>query len=89
MINFVWDNKFKRSYKKLIKLNPNYKLLIFEKFEVFSNNPFASELKTHKLKGKLNDYWSFSITYDLRVIFRFINEENVLLINIGKHEEVY
>ena len=44
MINFVWDNKFKRSYKKLIKLNPNYKPFIFEKFEIFSNNPFSSEL---------------------------------------------
>ncbi len=89
MINFVWDSKFKRDYKKLIKQNPYLKELIFEKFEMFSVDPFSSELKTHKLKGKLKEYWAFFVEYALRVIFRFINDKNVLLIDIGNHKKVY
>jgi len=44
---------------------------------------------THKLSGKLRGLWAFSCDYDCRVIFKFINKENVLLIDIGSHDEVY
>jgi len=89
MINFLWDSKFKRNYKKLIKSNPEYKFLIKDKFAVFSENPFDTKLKTHKLKGKLKEYHSFSITPDIRIIFRFENDSEVLLVDIGSHDSVY
>lgn len=89
MINFLWDSKFKRNYKKLIKSNPEYKSLIKEKFTIFSENPFHTKLRTHKLKGKLQEYHSFSITHDIRIVFRFKNESEVLLVDIGDHDSVY
>ncbi|MFN3851276.1 MAG: type II toxin-antitoxin system YafQ family toxin [Spirosomataceae bacterium] len=45
-------------------------------------------MRTHKLSGKLKAFWSFSILYDLRVIFQFI-DENTVFIDIGTHDEVY
>ncbi len=30
-----------------------------------------------------------SITYEYRLIFKFISEDIVLLINLGSHDEVY
>ena len=53
---------------------------------LFIDNPFDPSLKTHKLTGKFVHYWSFSIDYHLRVLFEFIDEETVGLINIGTHE---
>jgi len=50
---------------------------------------FEPQLKTHKLTGKLQDLWSFSIDYDLRVIFYFVNETNAVFVDIGSHDEVY
>ena len=47
------------------------------------------KLRTHKLTGQLNELWSFSIEYDLRVIFYFINDNEVILEDIGNHDEVY
>ena len=43
------------------------------------------------LSGVLKGLWSCSITYEHRLVFDFINEEqtSVLLIDIGLHEEVY
>ena len=56
---------------------------------MFSENPFNPSLKTHKLSGKLRDCWAFSCGYDCRIIFKFIRDDEALLIDIGKHEEVY
>ena len=55
---------------------------------------FAPQLETHKLKGKLLDSWACSVGYDLRIIFDFVKsetqkEDDIFLIGIGKHDEVY
>lgn len=52
-------------------------------------DPFDRSLRTHKLSGKLKDLWSFSLEYDLRVIFYFAEKDKVVFVDIGKHDEVY
>ena len=54
--------------------------------KIFRNNCFDSRLKTHKLTGSLKDYWAFSVTYSERILFRFINEKEVIFYKIGTHE---
>jgi len=89
MVNLVWDQAFKRKYKKIFTLNIELKKSFWEAISIFSQNPFDHKLRTHKLTGKLKGLWSFSVSYDCRVIFRFINDHDVLLIDIGSHDEVY
>lgn len=50
------------------------------------DNPFHPSLKTHKLGGNLRPYWSASVNYEYRVIFRFEGKMLILLITIGNHE---
>jgi addiction module RelE/StbE family toxin len=71
--------------KKLTKLNQKEKEQIIEKVNIFIKDPFAPSLKTHKLTGKLSDYWSFSITYHVRIMFRFRGNETAEFIDIGTH----
>ena len=57
-------------------------------------NPFAPQLETHKLKGKLSGSWACSAGYDLRIVFDFVkseksNTDDILLLAIGTHDEVY
>lgn len=62
----------------------------FEKsLSLFTENPFHPSLKTHSLTGNLKGYRAFSITYEYRLIFRFLSEDKALLIDIGTHDEVY
>ena len=89
MVNLVWDQAFKRKYKKTFSVNTELKKNFWEAISSFSQNPFDPKLRTHKLTGKLKGLWSFSVAYDCRVIFRFINDHDVLLIDIGSHDEVY
>ncbi len=89
MIEFIWDSQFKRNYKKKIASNPKLNAKFQENTQLFSANPFDPKLKTHKLSGILKDCWAFSLTQDYRVIFKFLENNRVLLIDIGSHEEVY
>ena len=89
MINLIWDQGFKRRYKKRVKNNTELKTKFWEAIELFTKEPFNPRLRTHKLTGKLSGLWAFSIDYDCRVIFKFLNDHEVLLIDIGTHDEVY
>ena len=54
----------------------------------FASDPRDALLHVHKLKGELESYWAFSVDENLRVLFRW-EGENVFLVNIGTHDQVY
>jgi toxin HigB-1 len=89
VISAIWDEAFKRSYKKRIKNNEERKRRFWRRMELFLASPFSPQLRTHKLSGKLGGQWAFSVDDDCRVVFEFIGEDKVLLIDIGSHDEVY
>jgi mRNA-degrading endonuclease YafQ of YafQ-DinJ toxin-antitoxin module len=60
-----------------------------QRLETFLENPFAPALRTHKLTGCLAGLWAFAVSHDCRVVFDFISPGQVLLIDIGSHEDVY
>lgn len=37
----------------------------------------------------MKDWWSFSVDYDMRVIFSFGENDRAMFVDIGTHEEVY
>lgn len=89
MIEAIWDEGFKRSYRKKVKKDEDLKRKFWQRVELFMTDPFSPRLRTHKLSGKLEGQWAFSVDHDCRVIFEFIGEDRVLLIDIGGHDEVY
>ena len=89
MISTIWDEAFKRSYKKRIKNNEERRQRFWRRMELFLASPFSPQLRTHKLSGKLKELWAFSVDEDCRVVFEFLGEDKVLLIDIGSHDEVY
>lgn len=78
-MKIVYSLKFLRSFGKLPKQIQDE----FRKKEIiFRENQSDSRLRMHKLKGR--GEWSFLITYRIRVIFVFENN-NILFVNIGDH----
>jgi len=65
----LWDEGFKRSYKRKIKINKRLKKKFWIAIGIFENNPFASQLRTHKLSGKLRGLWAFSVDYNSLGLF--------------------
>lgn len=94
MRNFVWSKAFLRAYRRLIRRRPDQREEIEKTLRLLLADPFAPQLETHKLKGKLSGTWACSAGYDLRIIFEFVKEkedvdEDIFLIEIGTHDEVY
>jgi len=67
------SNQFLNELLKLIEINLSH-----------------PSLHLHKLEGKLSDLYSVSINISYRICIDFIVEENTIIpIDIGKHDNVY
>jgi len=78
-----YSPKFLKQFKKLPKKIKGNAVLC-EK--LFRKNPFDSKLKTHKLHGAMKEYWAFSISYNYRIGFTFIERDLVNFHAIGTHD---
>lgn len=89
MIKISWDQGFKRIYRKESKERRRTQEQILDRCGNVCKDPFQPRLRTHKLTGRLEGLWAFSVNFDCRVIFKFISKTEILLIDIGGHDEVY
>jgi len=89
MIELVWDSSFVRILKKWQKKHPDLIKVLENRLMLFTENPFDPVLRTHRLSGNLKDYWALYVTYEYRLVFKFISTNKVLLIDLGTHDEVY
>jgi mRNA-degrading endonuclease YafQ of YafQ-DinJ toxin-antitoxin module len=87
----AFSEPFKKALKKKFRNNPDFENQFWLSLQLFIENPFHAQLKTHKLSGRLRNLWSFSISYHYRVVFYFTIDKpkKAVLIDIGTHEEVY
>jgi mRNA interferase YafQ len=56
------------------------------------DDAFDPKLGSHKLKGDLAGLWACSAGYDLRIVFEIAkhnDDEVILLVSVGTHDEVY
>jgi mRNA-degrading endonuclease YafQ of YafQ-DinJ toxin-antitoxin module len=78
----------------LLRRNPQLRTSIEQTLQQLAEEPLHPSLRTHKLKGELSDKWSCSIDYSNRILFKFVKnpdtgEEEILLLTLGSHDEVY
>jgi addiction module RelE/StbE family toxin len=90
----VFSSSFKRAFKTTIKRRPDLQAKIEERLRLLATDPHNPILRTHKLKGKLSGAWACSVEYDCRIVFSFVQnqeteEEEIILIDLGTHDEVY
>jgi addiction module RelE/StbE family toxin len=83
MMDVFYTQKFLREYKKLDK---TIKAKAEKQERLFRDDPHSSILKTHKLKGELVDFWSFSVNFSYRIIFEFQDEGTAIFHSIGNHK---
>ncbi|QLE56868.1 type II toxin-antitoxin system YafQ family toxin [Nostoc sp. TCL26-01] len=94
MMTLVLASSFKRAFKRLVRRQPELQGRIEARLALLTSDPFDPLLQSHKLKGKLSEAWACSVDYDCRIVFNFVEnpesgDEEILLIDIGSHDEVY
>lgn len=89
MIEVALSSSFKRAYRHRISGNKGRENAFQKRLKLFCSDPFDKKLRTHKLSGKLSQLWSFSVEYDLRIVFYFVDDKHAVLVDIGTHNDVY
>lgn len=82
-MRIIYASKFAREYKKLPK---QIKDSAQDRERIFRNDPFDPVLDTHKLHGRLKEFWSFSVGFRYRIIFEFAADGVVYFHSVGDHD---
>ena len=82
-MKIYYFSKFAHKYKKL---SHKIKQRAKEAEKIFRVYPFNNRLKTHKLSGRLKNYWAFSIDEKYRVVFEFYKKDVIFFHDVGGHE---
>lgn len=78
----LYTPTFKKAFKSLPQ---NVQGEAIDRIKLFQTDAFNPRLRTHKLKGKFKNYYSFSISYSYRIVFRFVDKSKVLFVDCGDH----
>lgn len=86
----VFPESYIRRAKKFLKKHPEIHGQYRKALELLELNPYHPSLRLHSLQGNLSGLSSVSINISYRIVLELIIDGNeILFINIGKHDQVY
>ncbi|MGA9752227.1 MAG: plasmid stabilization protein [Acidobacteriota bacterium] len=81
---------FLATARKFFRRHPELTGEFADLLEQLRQDPFAPRLRMHPLKGRHKGTHSVSLTYSFRVVVLVrITRKEVILLDIGSHDEVY
>jgi addiction module RelE/StbE family toxin len=94
MRTVIWAKAFRKAFKRAVQKRPELLPKVERSLRLLEDDPFDPELHSHKLKGKLEGLWACKVDYDSRILFMFLDnpatgKEDILLVSMGTHQEVY
>ena len=87
-----FSTSFKKAYDKFTKHNIALRKAIEDSISELEYDTFSASLRTHKLGGTLYGLYGCSCGYDCRIVFSIEkrhNQEIILLLDVGTHNNVY
>jgi len=86
----IFTESYIKRAKKFAKKHPDIIKQYEKTLKLLEINPMHPSLRFHKIEGKVSEYYSVSINMTYRIIIEFIIKENEIIpLNVGKHDEVY
>ncbi len=86
----VTTRHFERRSRKFLRKHADIKPVLRETLEHLRQDPFHPSLKLHALSGNLTGISAVSLTHSYRLTLTVqITEREVVLLDIGSHDEVY
>jgi mRNA-degrading endonuclease YafQ of YafQ-DinJ toxin-antitoxin module len=83
-----------RAFKRTVRRQPGLRVKAEQTLQQLAEDPFHPSLHSHKLKGELVGAWACTVDYDNHILFEFVRnadtgEDEILLLAMGTHDEVY
>ncbi len=86
----IYPASYIRRARKFLSKHPAIHVQYRRTLELLELNPFHPSLRLHRLKGQLSGLSSVSINMSYRIVIELLIEgDEILLVDIGKHEQVY
>jgi mRNA-degrading endonuclease YafQ of YafQ-DinJ toxin-antitoxin module len=81
---------FLTTARKFFRRHPELKGEFTDLLGQLQEDPFVPRLRTHVLKGRHRGTYAVSLTYSFRVVVLLrVTGKEVILLDIGSHDEVY
>lgn len=88
VVNLLFASTFRKHFSKRIANFSSLRKKYDARLILFCDNPGNPFLNDHPLKGDQSGRRSFSITGDVRVIYRK-TADSITFLDIGTHNQVY
>jgi len=76
--------------ERFLRRHPDLAIRYFKTIQLLETDPHHPGLRLHSLRGRLAGLQSVSINLSYRITIEMeIREHEIVLVNVGTHEEVY
>ena len=86
----IYPESYIRRARKFLTRHPELARQYKKTLQLLEINPYHPSLRLHRLKGRLAGMHAVSINISYRITLELvIREKEIILVNVGAHEEVY
>ena len=86
----IYTDSYINKAKRFVKKHPELITQYEKTLKILENDPHHPSLRLHRLKGKLKELHSISINISYRITLEFyLKDKEIVLVNVGHHDEVY
>jgi len=90
MWQLIYTPAYNKRAARFLKKHPELAAQYTKTLQLLELNPQHPSLRLHKLQGRLSALHSVSINMSYRITLEFlIQDGQLLLVNVGKHDVVY
>ena len=86
----IYPDSYIKRARKFLKKHPEVHSQYCKTLEFLELNPHHPSLRLHCLQGRLSELSSVSINMSYRIVLEMVIQENdIILVDIGNHDQVY
>jgi addiction module RelE/StbE family toxin len=86
MVRVYYSDTFLRRVRKLTE---KQQVKLARLVVLLKENPYHPQLHIKSLSGDLSGIYSFRITRDYRVLFKFLSPDEIILVDVGDRKDIY
>ena len=88
--NLLFPESYNKRARKFLRKHPEIKNQYQKTLELLEVDPYHPSLRLHSLEGRLKGLSSVSINMSYRIVLEMvISDDEIILINVGNHDQVY
>ena len=90
MYRLIYPENYLKKASKFIKKHPELRNQYQKTLELLEINPYHPSLRLHNLQGRLSGLSSVSINMGYRIVLELIiTDKDIILVDVGSHDQVY